>query len=77
MATEIELELEELAIQLTDMLGVALYFAGAKKPLLQDAIDGYIEEIDAYFVDEDGEMGMDEIIEIIVNLKKSRPELFL
>lgn len=74
--TEHELEIEELAIQLADMLGAALYFAGVKKNRLKEATDAYLEEIDNFFEDEDGQMGMDEVIELIKHLKKSKPQLF-
>lgn len=76
MAAKIEFETEELAIQLADMLGVALHFAGVKKPLIKKAMDAYLEEIDLFFGDGDGEMGTDEIIEIINLLKKRKPSLF-
>ena len=34
-----EIEIEEMAMQLADMLGAALYFAGVKKEDLPKAID--------------------------------------
>jgi hypothetical protein len=74
--TEHEKEIEELAVQLADMLGAALYFAGVKKPRIQDAIDAYLDGIDDYFEDSDGEMGMEEVIGLIKHLKKNKPELF-
>jgi len=73
----IESEIEELAIQLTDMLNVALYFAGVKKDKLEEAIDAYVNAIDIVFKDDyDGEMGRDEIIKIIEYVKKNHPKLF-
>jgi len=76
--TEHEQEIEELALQLADMLGAALYFAGVKKSRIQDGIDAYLEEIDNFFEDgnEDAEMGMEEVIGLINHLKKTNPELF-
>ena len=75
--TEIELEVEELAIQLADMLAVALHFAGVKEKNLQKATDAYLDAIDDFFGDnEDGEMGFDEIVGTINLLKKNKPELF-
>ncbi|MDX1808091.1 MAG: hypothetical protein R3331_00995 [Sulfurospirillaceae bacterium] len=74
---EIELEIEELAMQLTDMLHVALYFAGVKKDKLEEAVDAYVNAIDEVFKDDDdGEMGIEEIITIIEHIKKSHPRLF-
>jgi hypothetical protein len=74
--TEHEREIEELAVQLADMLGAALYFAGVKKDRIKEAMDTYIEEIDNFFKDDDGQMGMDEMIALIKHLKKSKPQLF-
>jgi hypothetical protein len=58
------------------MLGAALYFAGVKKDRIKEAMDTYIEEIDNFFKDDDGQMGMDEMIALIKHLKKSKPQLF-
>lgn len=73
---EAEIEIEEIAMQLADMLGVALYFAGVKKENIQKAIDAYLQGIDETFDDEDGEMGFDEIVTVIENMKKVHPKLF-
>lgn len=73
---EAEIEIEEIAMQLADMLGVALYFAGVKKENVQKAIDAYLQGIDETFGDEDGEMGFDEIVAVIENMKKIHPKLF-
>ncbi|DAB33185.1 MAG: hypothetical protein PWQ42_537 [Sulfurospirillum sp.] len=73
---EAEIEIEEIAMQLADMLGAALYFAGVKKEKLPDAVDAYLQGIDDTFGDEDGEMGFEEVIKVIENLKKSHPKLF-
>jgi hypothetical protein len=74
---EIELEIEELACQLADMLGVALYFAGVKEKNMQKAVDAYLSGIDEVFEDEDGTMGFEEIIKIIKHLQKTRKDLFV
>jgi len=74
---ESEKEIEELSIQLIDMLEVALYFAGVKKENLKDAIEIYLNGIDEYYANnEDEEMGVDEIIEVIKYIKKTKPKLF-
>lgn len=72
-----EFEFEDLAVQLTDMLEVALYFAGAKKDKLEDAAQAYVEALDELFEDaEEIEIGVNEIIKTINHLKKSKKELF-
>ncbi len=74
---EAEKEIEELSTQLVDMLEVAFYFAGLKKEHLKNAIEIYLNGIDEYYANnDDGEMGVDEIIEVIENIKKIKPELF-
>jgi len=74
---EAEKEIEELSTQLVDMLEVAFYFAGLKKEHLKNAIEIYLNGIDEYYANnDDGEMGVDEIIEVIENIKKTRSELF-
>ncbi len=74
---EAEREIEELSTQLVDMLEVAFYFAGLKKENFKNAIEIYLNGIDEYYANnEDGEMGVDEIIEVIKHIKKRKPELF-
>ncbi len=74
---EIEMEIEELAIQLSDMLNAALFFAGVKKENLKKAVDIYLDSIDEIFDDDDdSEMGLDEIIIVINHMKRKNPELF-
>ncbi|MFK5881848.1 MAG: hypothetical protein QM482_06505 [Sulfurospirillum sp.] len=74
---DIELEIEELAIQLTDMLNAALFFAGVKKENLKKAVDAYLDAIDEVFdEDDDSEMGLDEIITVINHIKRREPKLF-
>ncbi len=74
---EIEIEIEELALQLSDMLNVALFFAGVKKENLKKAVDAYLDTIDEVFdEDDDSEMGQEEIIMVINRMKKNQPKLF-
>jgi len=74
---EAEKEIEELSTQLVDMLEVAFYFAGLKKENFKNAIEIYLNGIDEYYANnEDGEMGVDEIIDVIKHIKKTKPELF-
>jgi hypothetical protein len=73
-----EVEIEELSIQLADMLGVALYFAGVPKDMMQDAVDAYLDGLDEYFGDDDeAEMGFDQIVAVIEKLKETKPVLFV
>lgn len=73
-----EIEIEEMAMQLADMLGAALYFAGVKKEDLPKAIDLYLNGLDEVFEDEDedSEMGFEEVIEVIEYIKNKNPKLF-
>jgi len=73
---ELKQEVEELSYEVLDTLSVAFYFAGVKKNHIKDALDLYIKSIDEVFEDEDGEMGMDEIIEVINYIKNNNRELF-
>ena len=71
-------EIEEMAMQLADMLGAALYFAGVKQEDLPKAIDLYVNSLDEVFEDEDeeSEMGFEEVIEVINFMKSKHPKLF-
>ncbi|OQX74722.1 MAG: hypothetical protein B6D59_01430 [Campylobacteraceae bacterium 4484_4] len=69
-------EMEELAAHLADMLEAALYFAGVKKEKLQKAAGLYVDAIDEVFEDQEGEMGVDEIIKVVEYLKRTHGELF-
>lgn len=73
-----EVEIEEMAMQLADMLGAALYFAGVKTEDLPQAIDLYLKGLDEVFEDEDedSEMGFEEVIEVIEYIKTKNPKLF-
>ena len=73
-----EIEIEEMAMQLADILGAALYFAGVKKEDLPKAVDLYLKGLDEVFgeEDEDEEMGFEEVIEVIEYLQNKHPKLF-
>jgi hypothetical protein len=73
-----EIEIEEMAMQLADMLGAALYFAGVKKEDLPKAVDLYLKGLDEVFEDEDedSEMGFEEVVQVIEYLKSKHPKLF-
>ena len=62
-----EIEIEEMAMQLADMLGAALYFAGVKKEDLPKAIDLYLNGLDEVFED---------VVEAIEYIKNKNPKLF-
>lgn len=73
-----EIEVEEMAMQLADMLGAALFFAGVQKEDLPKAIDLYLKGLDEVFEDEneDSEMGFEEVIEVIEYIRNKNPKLF-
>lgn len=71
-----EVEIEELSIQLADMLGVALHFAGVSQDNIPKAVEAYLNGIDEVYGEEDGEMGFKEIISVINYLKDKKSELF-
>ena len=69
---ELEEEIEELSIQLSDMLCVALKLSGVVEAKMQEALDAYIDGLD----EESLEYGVKEILENIEKLKKNNPEFF-
>ena len=73
-----EVEIEELAMQLADMLGVALYFAGVRREDIPKAGDLYLQGLDEVFDDdeEEGEMGFEEVIQVIEHIQKHHPKIF-
>lgn len=75
---EAELEVEELSMQLADMLGVALYYAGVKKENMQEAVDVYLSSMDEVFGDDKDEVeyGFEEIVKVIEYMKANRGDLF-
>lgn len=74
---EAEFEIEELAMQLADMLGAALHYAGVSDDKMPQAVEAYLNGIDELFQDNlDGEMGYEEVIKVIEHIKKTKPNLF-
>ncbi len=75
---EAEFAIEELAMQLADMLGAALHYAGVKDEKMPQAVEAYLNAMDEVFAnDMDGEMaGYEDIVRIIDHLKKTRKDLF-
>ncbi|MGP1450986.1 MAG: hypothetical protein ACTTJS_07705 [Wolinella sp.] len=69
-----ELISEEMALELSDMLSVALHFAGVKSDKLEQAMDAYLAALDDF--DDNEEYGREAMISIIENLKKHKKELF-
>lgn len=69
-----DVEINELALEVIDMLSVALHFAGAKKDKLEELIDLYMQELDC--VDEDLPYDQEQIIFLIQTLQKKYPQCF-
>ncbi|CAM2823722.1 hypothetical protein [Helicobacter burdigaliensis] len=69
---ELKEEIEELSIQLSDMLCVALRLSGVREDALQEALDSYIELIDEGCE----EYGQEEILATLEKLKATKPKLF-
>ena len=69
---ELQEDIEELSIQLSDMLCVALRLSGVKIEHLEEACDVYLEELEAY----DEEYGQEEILQILQKVKKAKPNFF-
>jgi Na+/phosphate symporter len=74
---EAELEIEELAMQLADMLGVALYYAGIEKKDIPEAVDVYLNAMDGIFENSDEiEYGFEEVVKVIEHVRTVSPQLF-
>lgn len=71
-----EFEIEELSMQLADMLGAALHFAGVPKDNIPKAVEAYLDGLDEVYGEEDGEMGFEEVVTVINYLKERKSELF-
>lgn len=72
-----DVTLEEMSAVLQEMLRATLYFAGVKKAKLDEAADVYLEAIDEVFgEEEEGMLGVDEVIKVIEYMKKENAELF-
>ena len=67
-----DLEIQELALEVMDMLGVALHFAGGKD--IKKLIDLYLQELDE--VPEDTAYNQEQVIALIEGLKKKYPKMF-
>ncbi|MGP1579757.1 MAG: hypothetical protein ACTTH5_01845 [Wolinella sp.] len=65
---------EEMALELSDMLSVALHFAGVKEESMQKAMDAYLQALDDF--DDEAEYGREAMISIIESLQKNNKELF-
>jgi len=75
---EAEFELDEIAMQLADMLGAALHFAGVEEEKIPDAVDAYLQGLDTLFDDDEdtAEMGYEEVVQVINSLKITHKHLF-
>jgi len=73
---EDDVTLEEMSAVLQEMLRATLYFAGVKKNRLDDAAEIYLDSIEEVFGDDDGMLGIDEIVKVVEYIKKENPELF-
>ncbi|WP_027327386.1 hypothetical protein [Helicobacter pametensis] len=69
-----DLEIQDLALEVMDLLGVALYFAGAKKNQIETLIDLYMHELDR--MDENLPYNQDQMIKIIQTLQNKYPQHF-
>lgn len=69
-----EISLQDLALEVMDMLAVALHFAGVKDQNIDKAIQAYSQELDSF--DEDTPYGQKEMIEVIGRLKNKKKFLF-
>lgn len=67
-------EYEELALEIIDMLAVALHFAGAKKEYIEDLIDIYIQEVESN--DNNSEYNQQAIINLINQIKAKNISMF-
>ncbi len=74
---EDDVTLEEMSAVLQEMLRATLYFAGVKKAKLDEAADIYLDAIDEVFgEEEEGMLGVDEVVKVIEHMKKENAELF-
>ena len=75
---EEEFELDEVVMQLADMLGAALHFAGVQEDKIPDGVDAYLKELDELFDDDEdnAQMGYEEVVKVINALKIKHKYLF-
>lgn len=69
-----DLEIQELALEVIDMLGVALYFAGAKENKIEELINLYMQELDKS--DENLPYDQKQMIYLIRSLQKKYSKFF-
>lgn len=67
-------EISELALEIIDMLGVALYFAGAKREKIRQLIDCYMDELEC--ADDHLPYNQEQMIELIKTLRVKHPQYF-
>ena len=74
----LEMSLEEMALEVIDMLGVALHFAGAKSTHIKELIELYSNQMDQFYekLPEDATYGQQEMIAIIESLRQDYPNFF-
>jgi len=70
------IEIEELAMQLADMLGAALHFAGVGEEKMPRAVELYLERFEKISGGGGYEMSYEDVVNIIEGIKKSHPDLF-
>ncbi|GAA7269393.1 hypothetical protein HpCK38_20010 [Helicobacter pylori] len=70
---EKDLQIQELALEVIDMLSVALHFAGGKD--IKKLIDLYIEELDKF--PEELPYNQEQMIALIEGLKQKYPKFFV
>ncbi|MRJ02138.1 MAG: hypothetical protein GXO19_05070 [Epsilonproteobacteria bacterium] len=68
-------EVEEMAIQLADMLGAALHYAGVPDEKMPLAVEAYLNLVDELFESPE-RMGYEEIVKVIDYMQERRSELF-
>lgn len=73
-----EVEIEELSMQLADMLGATLHFAGVPKDNIPKAVEAYLDALDEVYAEEEDEndFGFEEIVTVVNYLKSHKKELF-
>ena len=75
--SEARLEIEELAMQLADMIGATLHYAGVPDSKMAQAVEAYLNEMDKIYSKKNiDEVGYEDVIAVVESLKKQRKELF-
>ncbi len=74
---EAQFEIEELAMQLADMLGAALHYAGVKDENMPRAVEIYLNEMDKLLKQKNfEEASYEDVVATIDKMKKEHPALF-